>query len=146
MLFRSVANLDKSAEKYNITINPNHVKFLLGFIKSKSDARTEDYERALDTLFWAISSGKITKQEFGKESFAIGKKIQEYYAERDRELAPGARAELRAKKEGKAPDIAPKYEEGNVKCYHIPKVDSNLNINDRHKLLCKYGKIGRAHV
>ncbi len=133
--------------KRKVKINANHVKFLLGFIKSKPDARTEDYERALDTLFWALSGNKMTKQQFGMDSYNIGKNIQEYYAEKDREEGPSRRAELRSKKEGEAYDIDPLYVEGNIKCYYLPKVKADLSedernkaISDRHKLLCKYGK------
>ena len=168
-----VANLKKfdkddpvESGKKKVKINVNHVKFLLGFIKSKPAAMTEDYERALDTLFWAISGNKISNAKFGAESYNIGKnEIQRLFREKDEEEAPSKRAELKEKKEGLAPDIAPKYEEGNIKCYLIDKVDSNLSEEEqkektayRHKLLCKYGKdtgwctaspsgkIGRAHV
>ena len=137
-----VANLKKfdkddpvESGKRKVKINVNHVKFLLGFIKSKPNAMTEDYERALDTLSWAISSGKIIKQEFGLDSYKIGKEIEEkYYTLRDSE------------NETKVDVIAPKYEEGNIKCYHIEKIDSTLSeelqkkkIAARHRLLCNYG-------
>ena len=133
--------------KRKLKITTNHVKFLLGFIKSKPQALTEDYERALDALFWALSSNKVTKQVFGTDSYNIGKNIQRYIEERDREEGPSKREEKRDKKQGKAYDIDPLYQEGNIKCYYLPKIKSDLSedekkkaISERHKLLCKYGK------
>jgi hypothetical protein len=133
--------------KRKLKITANHVKFLLGFIKSKPQALTEDYERALDALFWALSSNKVTKQQFGLESYNIGKNIQRYIEEKDREEGPSKREEERDKKEGKGDDIDPLYVENNIKCYHLPKIKSDLSedekkkaISERHKLLCKYGK------
>ena len=133
--------------KRKLKITANHVKFLLGFIKSKPQALTEDYERALDALFWALSSNKVTKQQFGVDSYNIGKNIQRYIEEKDREGGPSKREEERDKKEGKAYDIDPLYQEGNIKCYYLPKIKSDLSedekkkaISERHKLLCKYGK------
>jgi hypothetical protein len=133
--------------KRKLKITANHVKFLLGFIKSKPQALTEDYERALDALFWALSSNKVTKQVFGTDSYNIGKNIQRYIEEKDREGGPSKREEERDKKEGKAYDIDPLYQKGNIKCYYLPKIKSDLSedekkkaISERHKLLCKYGK------
>jgi hypothetical protein len=133
--------------KRKLKITANHVKFLLGFIKSKPQALTEDYERALDAIFWALSSNKVTKQQFGLESYNIGKNIQIYIEEKDREEGPSKREEEREKKEGKAHDIDPLHQEGNIKCYYLPKIKSDLSedekkkaISERHKLLCKYGK------
>ena len=133
--------------KRKLKITANHVKFLLGFIKSKPQALTEDYERALDALFWALSSNKVTKQVFGTDSYNIGKNIQRYIEEKDREEGPSKREEEREKKEGKAHDIDPLHQEGNIKCYYLPKIKSDLSedekkkaISERHKLLCKYGK------
>ena len=131
--------------KRKLKITTNHVKFLLGFIKSKPQALTEDYERALDALFWALSSNRVTKQVFGVESYNIGKNIQSYIEEKDREEGPSKREEKRDKKQGKADDIDPLYQEGNIKCYYLPKIKSDLSerekeISERHKLLCKYGK------
>ena len=133
--------------KRKLKITANHVKFLLGFIKSKPQALTEDYERALDALFWALSSNRVTKQVFGTDSYNIGKNIQGYIEEKDREEGPSKREEERDKKEGKAYDIDPLHQEGNIKCYHLPKIKSDLSedekkkaISERHKLLCKYGK------
>jgi hypothetical protein len=133
--------------KRKLKITANHVKFLLGFIKSKPQALTEDYERALDALFWALSSNKVTKQQFGLESYNIGKNIQRYIEEKDREEGQSKRQEERDKKEGKAHDIDPLHQEGNIKCYYLPKIKSDLSedekekaISERHKLLCKYGK------
>ena len=133
--------------KRKLKITANHVKFLLGFIKSKPQALTEDYERALDALFWALSSNRVTKQQFGVDSYNIGKNIQGYIEERDREEGPSKREEKRDKKEGKADDIDTLYQEGNIKCYYLPKIKSDLSedekkkaILERHKLLCKYGK------
>jgi len=133
--------------KRKLKITANHVKFLLGFIKSKPQALTEDYERALDALFWALSSNRVTKQQFGVDSYNIGKNIQGYIEERDREEGPSKREEKRDKKEGKADDIDPLYQEGNIKCYYLPKIKSDLSedekkkaILERHKILCKYGK------
>jgi hypothetical protein len=133
--------------KRKLKITANHVKFLLGFIKYKPQALTEDYERALDALFWALSSNKVTKQQFGLESYNIGKNIQRYIEEKDREEGQSKRQEERDKKEGKAYDIDPLHQEGNIKCYHLPKIKSDLSedekqkaISERHKLLCKYGK------
>jgi hypothetical protein len=133
--------------KRKLKITANHVKFLLGFIKSKPQALTEDYERALDALFWALSSNKVTKQQFGVDSYNIGKNIQGYIEEKDREGGPSKREEERDKKEGKAYDIDPLYQKGNIKCYYLPKIKSDLSedekkkaISERHKLLCKYGK------
>ena len=133
--------------KRKLKITANHVKFLLGFIKSKPQALTEDYERALDAIFWALSSNKVTKQQFGVDSYNIGKNIQGYIEEKDREGGPSKREEERDKKEGKAYDIDPLYQEGNIKCYYLPKIKSDLSedekkkaISERHKLLCKYGK------
>ena len=133
--------------KRKLKITANHVKFLLGFIKSKPQALTEDYERALDALFWALSSNRVTKQQFGVDSYNIGKNIQRYIEEKDREEGPSKREEKRDKKQGKAYDIDPLYQEGNIKCYYLPKIKYNLSedekkkaISERHKLLCKYGK------
>jgi hypothetical protein len=133
--------------KRKLKITANHVKFLLGFIKSKPQALTEDYERALDALFWAFSSNRVTKQVFGTDSYNIGKNIQRYIEEKDREEGPSKREEEREKKEGKAHDIDPLHQEGNIKCYYLPKIKSDLSedekkkaISERHKLLCKYGK------
>ena len=133
--------------KRKLKITANHVKFLLGFIKSKPQALTEDYERALDALFWALSSNRVTKQQFGVDSYNIGKNIQRYIEEKDREEGPSKREEKRDKKEGKADDIDTLYQEGNIKCYYLPKIKSDLSedekkkaILERHKLLCKYGK------
>ena len=133
--------------KRKLKITANHVKFLLGFIKSKPQALTEDYERALDAIFWALSSNRVTKQQFGVDSYNIGKNIQGYIEERDREEGPSKREEKRDKKEGKADDIDTLYQEGNIKCYYLPKIKSDLSedekkkaILERHKLLCKYGK------
>ena len=133
--------------KRKLKITANHVKFLLGFIKSKPQALTEDYERALDALFWALSSNKVTKQVFGTDGYNIGKNIQRYIEEKDREEGPSKREEKRDKKQGKADDIDPLYQEGNIKCYYLPKIKSDLSedeekkaISERHKLLCKYGK------
>ncbi len=133
--------------KRKLKITANHVKFLLGFIKSKPQALTEDYERALDAIFWALSSNRVTKQQFGVDSYNIGKNIQGYIEEMDREEGPSKREEKRDKKEGKADDIDTLYQEGNIKCYYLPKIKSDLSedekkkaILERHKILCKYGK------
>ena len=133
--------------------NQDYLKYLLGFIKSKPNALSEDFDRTLDAIKWAITNNKITKQQIANEGwYNTGKKSSDIIRMKE-DSAVSNRQIKREKKLGISSDLKPKFVSGNFKIYFIPKVrDQKVNdddddeslkskdANDRHKLLCKYGK------
>ena len=60
----------------------DYLKYLLGFINTKSDARIEDYQQAIDVLIWAFENRVVNKQELvEKFHFAVNqiKEFDGYY-------------------------------------------------------------------
>ena len=138
----------------------DYLKYLLGFINTKSDARIEDYQQAIDVLIWAFENRVVNKQELVEYGwYNRGKNYKELVEKRTEASSfVSNRQEIRDKKAGVAETLSPVYEneKDKIKIYMSPKIISEkLNFNNmkdirqfnkrkdvaaRHKVLCKYGK------
>ena len=132
-----------------------YLKYLLGFIENKPHALPEDFDRSLDAIKWAITTNKIRKQQIANDGwYNTGKKSQDFIRMKDEEDSSVSKRQIaRDKKSGISYDLTPEFVSGNYKIYFIPKITeeeveednikkfSKLKIaNQRHVILCKYGK------
>ena len=134
--------------------NQNYLKYALGFMMNKPNFLPEDLALAVDALQHARRDAepKLLPRQIEAEGwFNLGTRanelIQNYKDYQEKIAAKSGAEDVRQKMAGIAEDLTPVTDTGDVKIFHIPRVPKGLSgqdrkkaINERHKLLCKYGK------
>ena len=124
--------------------NQNFLKFALGYLATEKNMLSEDLQEALEALKFKMDSGWMRREVDNFGWFNAGKSAKSYIKELRKEKEATTKGEsLRQKKQGIAPDLTPVFDNGTYKIYHIPKlknINNKKDLDDRHKLLCKYGK------
>jgi hypothetical protein len=124
--------------------NQNFLKFALGYLTTGKNMLSEDLQEALEALKFKMDSGWRRREVDNFGWFNAGKKAKIYIQELRKEKEATTKGEsLKQKKQGIAPDLTPALDNGTYKIYHIPKlknINNKKDLDDRHKLLCKYGK------
>ena len=147
----------KNALKKKKQENKQYLKYLIGFANTPQASFQEDYERAIDTIQWFITTNKMTKKQIEDQGwFNVGKQANELIKQKNQIVntvsATQAKKERKAGKSGDLPIVA---QSGNIKIYFSEKAvpenekeeleNSNLltkhpAIVARHAFLCRYGR------
>ena len=147
----------KNALKKKKQENKQYLKYLIGFANTTQARFEEDYERAIDTIQWFITTNKMTKKQIEEQGwFNVGKQGNDLIKQKNQIvniISPTqAKKERKAGKSGDLPIVA---QSGNIKIYlsekAVPKDEKDELENSslltkhpaivaRHAFLCRYGK------
>ena len=137
--------------------NKQYLKYLIGFANTPQASFQEDYERAIDTIQWFITTNKMTKRQIEEQGwFNVGKQANELIKQKNQIVNKvSATQAKKERKAGKSDDLPIVAQSGNIKIYLSEKVLQNNEIEEltnsnkltkhpaivaRHAFLCRYGR------
>jgi len=137
--------------------NKQYLKYLIGFANTPQASFQEDYERAIDTIQWFITTNKMTKKQIEEQGwFNTGKQANDLIKQKNQIVnTVSATQAKKERKAGKSDDLPIVAQSGNIKIYLSEKVLQKNEIEEltnsnkltkhpaivaRHAFLCRYGK------